>query len=131
MAICLFLSGTLTPVLHLFLSRQTEGGGIDGQEKTIAIQQIMNECKNAEAVNPADGGRAVTCRKAGGEEVRFEIYQTMIRKRVNGKGHVPVLQNAASLNVYMKNGLLFLDITSVNGKKNHTAFPIYTYLKGD
>lgn len=103
---------------------------MDGLEKTIAVQQIMNECKNA-AVKPADGGKAVICRKTGGEEVRFEIYHTMIRKRVNGKGHIPVLQNAASLNVYMKNGLLFLDITSVNRKKHHTAFPIYTYLKGD
>ncbi|KXZ18512.1 competence protein ComG [Bacillus nakamurai] len=131
MAVCLFLSGTLTPVVHLFLSRQAENGGIDGQEKTIAVQQIMNECKNAEAVKPADAGRAVTCRKTGGEEVRFEIYHNMIRKRVNGKGHVPVLQNAASLNVYMKNGLLFLDITSVNRKKRHISFPIYTYLKGD
>ena len=65
----------------------------------------MNECKQAETVKPADGGRALACRKTGGEEVRFEIYHKMIRKRVNGKD-VPILQNAASLTADVKNALI-------------------------
>lgn len=91
----------------------------------------MNECKQAETVKPADGGRALACRKTGGEEVRFEIYHKMIRKRVNGKGHVPILQNAASLTADVKNGLLLLEISSVAGKKNQAVIPVYSFFKGD
>ncbi len=80
LAVCLFLSGTLGPILHLFLSNRADNGGLDSREHQIAVQQIMNECKQAEAVKPADGGRTLACRKTGGEEVRFEIYHKMIRK---------------------------------------------------
>ncbi|MDQ1917156.1 MULTISPECIES: competence type IV pilus minor pilin ComGF [Bacillus] len=131
LAVCLFLSGTLGPILHLFLSNRTDNGGLDSREHQIAVQQIMNECKQAETVKPADGGRALACRKTGGEEVRFEIYHKMIRKRVNGKGHVPILQNAASLTADVKNGLLLLEILSVTGKKNQAVIPVYSSLKGD
>ncbi|WP_237749896.1 competence type IV pilus minor pilin ComGF [Bacillus amyloliquefaciens] len=131
LAVCLFLSGILSPILHLFLSGRTVNGGIDSREHHIAVQQIMNECKQAETVKPADGGRVLTCRKTGGEEVRFEIYHTMIRKRVNGKGHVPILHNAASLTADVKNGLILVGITSVTGKKKQTAIPVYSSLKGD
>ncbi|WP_415273173.1 competence type IV pilus minor pilin ComGF [Bacillus siamensis] len=131
LAVCLFLSSTLSPVLHLFLSGQSDNGGIDSREYHIAVQQIMNECKQAETVKPEDGGRALSCRKTGGEEVRFEIYHTMIRKRVNGKGHVPILHHAASLTAGVKNGLLLLEISSDTGKKNQAAIPVYSSLKGD
>ncbi|MEC2278658.1 competence type IV pilus minor pilin ComGF [Bacillus velezensis] len=131
LAVCLFLSGTLGPILHLFLSNRTDNGGLDSREHQIAVQQIMNECKQAETVKPADGGRALACRKTGGEEVRFEIYHKMIRKRVNGKGHVPILQNAASLTADVKNGLLLLEISSVAGKKNQAVIPVYSFFKGD
>ncbi|SCV42465.1 Late competence protein ComGF, access of DNA to ComEA, FIG012620 [Bacillus subtilis] len=54
----------------------------------------------------------------------------MIRKRVDGKGHVPILDDIAAMSADIENGVVLLEIESENQKVYQTAFPVYPYLGG-
>ncbi|MEC0742428.1 hypothetical protein P8891_15465 [Bacillus atrophaeus] len=45
-------------IFYQFLSRQLEGEGVKQEEWIISVEQMMNECKQAESVQLTDKGCA-------------------------------------------------------------------------
>ncbi|MBU8677848.1 ComG operon protein ComGF [Bacillus subtilis] len=126
----MLISGSLAAIFHLFLSRQQEHDGFTQQEWMVSIEQMMNECKESQAVKTAEHGSVLTCTNLSGQDIRFEIYHSMIRKRVDGKGHVPILDHITAMKADIENGVVLLKIQSENQKVYQTAFPVYSYLGG-
>ncbi|MEK5212172.1 ComG operon protein ComGF [Bacillus sp. FSL R5-0603] len=126
----MLISGSLAAIFHLFLSRQQEHDGFTQQEWMISIEQMMNECKESQAVKTAEHGSVLICTNFSGQDIRFEIYHSMIRKRVDGKGHVPILDHITAMKADIENGVVLLKIESENQKVYQTAFPVYSYLGG-
>ncbi|MCY7807283.1 competence type IV pilus minor pilin ComGF [Bacillus spizizenii] len=126
----MLISGSLAMIFHLFLSRQQEYKGFTQQEWLISMEQMMNECKQSHAVKTAEHGSVLICTNPSGQDIRFEIYHSMIRKRVDGKGHVPILDNITAMRADIENGVVLLKIKSENQKVYQTAFPVYSYLGG-
>lgn len=52
-----------------------------------------------------------------GEEVTYEIYSNMVRRRVNGSGHEMVLQNIKSFHLKKEEKLLTITVMLINGDK--------------
>lgn len=117
-------------IFHLFLSRQQDHDGFTQQEWLISMEQMMNECKQSHAVKTAEHGSVLICTNSSGQDIRFETYHSMIRKRVDGKGHVPILDDIAAMRADIENGVVLLEIESENQKVYQTAFPVYPYLGG-
>ncbi|MGR6858368.1 competence type IV pilus minor pilin ComGF [Bacillus halotolerans] len=126
----MLISGSLAMFFHLFLTRQQENEGFMQREWVISVEQIMNECKQSQTVQTDEHGSVLICRNLSGQEVRFEIYHSMIRKRVDGKGHVPILDHIKTMKAGVKNGMLWLKVKNENDKEYQTAFPVYTSLGG-
>ncbi|MCB7153614.1 competence protein ComG [Bacillus subtilis] len=125
----MLISGSLATIFHLFLSRQQEHGGFTQQEWMISIEQMMNECKESQAVKTAEHGSVLICTNLSGQDIRFEVYHSMVRKRVDGKGHVPILDHITAMKADIENGIVLLKIESEK-KVYQTAFPVYSYLGG-
>lgn len=115
---------------QLFLARQQENEGFLQREWIISVEQIMNECKQSQTVQTAEHDSVLICRNLSGQEVRFEIYHSMIRKRVDGKGHVPILGHIKTMKAEVRKGMLWLKVKSENDKEYQTAVPVYTSLGG-
>lgn len=96
----------------------------------ISIEQMMNECKESQAVKTAEHGSVLICTNLSGQDIRFDIYHSMIRKRVDGKGHVPILDHITAKKADIENGVVLLKIESEDQKVYQTAFPVYSYLGG-
>lgn len=96
----------------------------------ISIEQMMNECKESQAVKTAEHGSVLICTNLSGQNIRFDIYHSMIRKRVDGKGHVPILDHITAMKADIENGVVLLKIESEDQKVYQTAFPVYSYLGG-
>ncbi|MBY4604566.1 competence protein ComG [Bacillus sp. SPARC3] len=126
----MLISGSLATIFHLFLSRQQEHDAFTQQEWMISVEQMMNECKQSHAVKTAEHGSVLICTNPSGQDIRFETYQSMIRKRVDGKGHVPILDHITAMRADIKNDAVLLKIESESQKVYQTAFPIYTSLGG-
>ncbi|MEC1580201.1 competence type IV pilus minor pilin ComGF [Bacillus subtilis] len=126
----MLISGSLAAIFHLFLSRQQEYDGFTQQESMISVEQMMNECKKSQAVKTAEHGSVLICTNLSGQDIRFEIYHSMIRKRVDGKGHVPILDHITAMKADIKNGVVLLKIESEDQQVYQTAFPVYSYLGG-
>ncbi|MGG1249051.1 competence type IV pilus minor pilin ComGF [Bacillus spizizenii] len=126
----MLISGSLAMLFHLFLSQQQEHDGFTQQEWMISMEQMMNECKQSHAVKTAEHGSVLICTNPSGRDIRFEIYHSMIRKRVDGKGHVPILDDITAMRADIKNNVIFLEIESEHQKVYQTAFPVYSYLGG-
>ncbi|AXC53543.1 ComG operon protein ComGF [Bacillus subtilis] len=126
----MLISGSLAAIFHLFLSRQQEHDGFTQQEWMISIEQMMNECKESQAVKTAEHGSVLICTNLSGQDIRFDIYHSMIRKRVDGKGHVPILDHITAMKADIENGVVLLKIESEDQKVYQTAFPVYSYLGG-
>ncbi len=112
------------------MSRQQEHDGFTQQEWMISIEQMMNECKESQAVKTAEHGSVLICTNLSGQDIRFDIYHSMIRKRVDGKGHVPILDHITAMKADFVNGVVLLKIESEDQKVYQTAFPVYSYLGG-
>ncbi|TYS10542.1 competence protein ComG [Bacillus subtilis] len=117
-------------IFHLFLSRQQGHDGFTEQEWMISVEQMMNECKQSRAVKTTAHGSVLICTNLSGQDIRFETYHSMIRKRVDGKGHVPILDHITVMKADIENGMVLLKIESENQKVYQTAFPVYRYLGG-
>ncbi|MCY8205110.1 competence protein ComG [Bacillus sp. N12A5] len=126
----MLISGSLATIFHLFLSRQQEHNGFTQEEYIISMEQMMNECKQSRTVKTAEHGSVLICTNFSGQNTRFETYQSMIRKRVDGKGHVPILDHMTAMKADIKNGIVILNIKSRDEKVYQTAFPVYTSLGG-
>jgi len=113
----------------LFLSRQQDHDGFTQQEWMISIEQMMNECKESQAVKTAERGSVLICTNLSGQDIRFEVYHSMVRKRVDGRGHVPILDHITAMKADIENGVVLLKIESEK-KVYQTAFPVYSYLGG-
>ncbi|MEG7380502.1 competence type IV pilus minor pilin ComGF [Bacillus subtilis] len=124
------MSGSLAMIFHLFLSRQQGHDGFTEQEWMISVEQMMNECKQSRAVKTTAHGSVLICTNLSGQDIRFETYHSMIRKRVDGKGHVPILDHITVMKADIENGMVLLKIESENQKVYQTAFPVYRYLGG-
>ncbi|MEG7333350.1 ComGF family competence protein [Bacillus sp. 0102A] len=124
------ISGSLAMIFHLFLSRQQGHDGFTEQEWMISVEQMMNECKQSRAVKTTEHGSVLICTNLSGQDIRFETYHSMIRKRVDGKGHVPILDHITVMKADIENGMVLLKIESENQKLYQTAFPVYRYLGG-
>lgn len=112
----MLISGSLAAIFHLFLSRQQEHDGFTQQEWMISIEQMMNECKESQAVKTAEHGSVLICTNLSGQDIRFDIYHSMIRKRVDGKGHVPILDHITAMKADIENGVVLLKIESEDQK---------------
>ncbi len=52
-----------------------------------------------------------------GEEITYEIYNTMVRRRVNSAGHEVVLQNIKSFHLKKEGESLIVSVDLLNGDK--------------
>ncbi|MBD5006720.1 ComG operon protein ComGF, partial [Xanthomonas citri pv. citri] len=64
----MLISGSLAAIIHLFLSRQQEHDGFTQQEWMISIEQMMNECKESQAVKTAEHGSVLICTNLSGQD---------------------------------------------------------------
>ncbi|KAF1679644.1 MULTISPECIES: competence type IV pilus minor pilin ComGF [Bacillus] len=126
----MLISGSLAAIFHMFLSWQQAHDEFLQQEWLISMEQMMNECKQSQAVKTAGRGSVLICTNASGQDIRFETYHSMIRKRVDGKGHVPILDHITDMKADIKKGVVLLEIKSKQDKVYQTAFPVYTTLGG-
>ncbi|MCY7917654.1 competence type IV pilus minor pilin ComGF [Bacillus vallismortis] len=126
----MLISGSLAMIFHLFLLRQQEHEGFTEQEWMISVEQMMNECKQSPAVKTAERGSMLICTTSSGQDIRFEAYHSMIRKRVDGKGHVPILDHITAMKAEIENGIVLMKVESENQEVYQTAFPVYPYLGG-
>ncbi|MFN2745353.1 competence type IV pilus minor pilin ComGF [Bacillus sp. z60-18] len=120
----LFIAGTMASIFQLFLSPARQGD-LNLQEWTITAEQLVKECRAAVDVKVKSGRQALEMINSLGRTVRYEQYQTIIRKRVDSKGHVPILQNVKQITFQVQDHQLNLEVTSLSGKAYHTACPIY------
>ncbi|MHA6166734.1 competence type IV pilus minor pilin ComGF [Bacillus mojavensis] len=58
------------------------------------------------------------------------MHCSKIRKRVAGKGHVPILGHIKTMKAEVRKGMLWLKVKSENDKEYQTAVPVYTSLGG-
>ncbi|MCY9270066.1 ComGF family competence protein [Bacillus licheniformis] len=115
----------MASIFHLFLSPERNGSDIHPREWTITAEQILKESRNSIDIRSAGDHQSLAMTNRQGDTVRYEQYQTVIRKRVNGKGHVPVLQHVKKMRFMIENHLLILEATSLSGKSYRTSIPLY------
>ncbi|MEC1261154.1 competence type IV pilus minor pilin ComGF [Bacillus swezeyi] len=125
LTVYMFIAGTMASIFHLFLSQERKETDIHPQEWTITAEQILKECRNALDIKAANGHHALEMTNSKGETVRYEQYQTTIRKRVNSKGHVPILQHVKHVTFKIQDHQLMIEAVSLSDKTYHAAFPIY------
>ncbi|WP_330938286.1 competence type IV pilus minor pilin ComGF [Bacillus licheniformis] len=121
----MFVAGTMASIFHLFLSPERNGSDIHPREWTITAEQILKESRNSIDIRSAGDHQSLAMTNRQGDTVRYEQYQTVIRKRVNGKGHVPLLQHVKKMRFMIENHLLILEATSLSGKSYRTSIPLY------
>ncbi|MCM3421931.1 competence type IV pilus minor pilin ComGF [Bacillus paralicheniformis] len=121
----MFIAGTMASIFHLFLSPERNGADIHPREWTITAEQILKECRNSVDIRAGDDHQSLEMTNRQGAAVRYEKYQTVIRKRVTGKGHVPLLQHVKHMRFVIEDHLLILEATSLSGKSYRTSIPLY------
>lgn len=121
----MFVAGTMASIFHLFLSPERNGADIHPREWTITAEQILKECRNSLDIRAAGDQQSLEMTDRQGDVVRYEKYQTVIRKRVNGKGHVPLLQHVKHMRFVIEDHLLILEATSLRGKSYRKSIPLY------
>ncbi|MCY8404949.1 competence type IV pilus minor pilin ComGF [Bacillus sonorensis] len=121
----MFIAGTAVSMFHLFLSPAVNEDDIRPEEWTITAEQMLKECKEAEDIKVKNNGRVLELKNSLGDAVRYEPYRTLIRKRVNSKGHMPMLQHVKHVKFRLEDHHVIFDVIGLNGKKYRAAFPIY------
>lgn len=121
----MFVAGTMASIFHLFLSPERNGADIHPREWTITAEQILKECRNSLDIRAAGDHQSLAMTNRQGDIVRYEQYQTVIRKRVDRKGHVPLLQHVKQMRFVIEDHLLILEVTSLSGKSYRTSIPLY------
>ncbi|MEC3606043.1 competence type IV pilus minor pilin ComGF [Bacillus glycinifermentans] len=125
LTVYMFIAGTAASIFHLFLSPGVKKNDIRPEEWTITAEQMQKECKEAVAVKVADNGQALEMTNSSGDAVRYEPYQALIRKRVNSKGHVPMLQHVKRVTFRLQDHQVIVEAISLNGTQYRAAFPVY------
>ncbi|SCA86743.1 DNA transport machinery protein ComGF [Bacillus glycinifermentans] len=125
LTVYMFIAGTAATIFQLFLSPGVKKNEIRPEEWTITAEQMQKECKEAVAVKVADNGQALEMTNSSGDAVRYEPYQALIRKRVNSKGHVPMLQHVKRIAFRLQDHQVIIEAISLKGTQYRAAFPIY------
>ncbi|WP_070120687.1 competence type IV pilus minor pilin ComGF [Bacillus marinisedimentorum] len=101
--IFMFLTGLLMPILKLSASF-LDNEGVAIRETEIFFGQLGREVREADDTEVQAG--TLLMLSPTGKLVTYEQYGTMIRRRVDGKGHELVLQNITAVRfVEVPNGI--------------------------
>ncbi|MDA1474857.1 competence type IV pilus minor pilin ComGF [Bacillus changyiensis] len=121
----MFITGTMATIFHLFLTPTVKNTDLNPQEWAITTEQILKECRQAHSVKVKNNGQLLEMTNSLGETIRYEPYQTTIRKRVNRKGHVPILQHIKRVNFIFQHHQVMMEVISLSDQKYRATFSIY------
>jgi competence protein ComGF len=88
--------------------------GFHRTEWRIFLQQLQAELN--ESKQWKSNGTVLYLEKFTGEQVSFDLYQSTIRRQVNGTGNETALQYVKSAAYTATNNGIFLRVTATNGK---------------
>lgn len=84
-------------------------------EWNIFIRQLEREIQKSKDLEVPESN--VLLLNKEGEEITYETYNNMVRRRVNGAGHEMVLQNIKSIHLKKEEKLLTITVMLINGEK--------------
>jgi competence protein ComGF len=91
---------------------------------------MLIEIKQGENIRVIDSGRGIEYENQLGQTIRYEKYQHMLRKRVDRKGHVLVLQNIEDVSFSIEQGQVNMKARSMNQQEYEAFFPVYQLFEG-
>lgn len=124
---CLITS--LLPILFqiLFTENSIEGR-IQRMEWELFVSQLKKEVQASDFVDVVNG--KLTLRR-GGQIITFEPYQTVLRRRVDGKGHEVVLQNVEMVSFNKDSSELRVEVKDIYQEKNEASIHTWVFFPSD
>lgn len=95
------------------------------------MEQMLIEIKQARNIRVINAGKGIEFENQQGQTIRFEKYQNVLRKRVDLKGHVLVLQDVEEVEFTLADGQVNMKVTGTSQTKYEAYFPVYRSLEGD
>lgn len=114
MAIVLLMTSLLPLLLNVRLFKYENVNGFHHIEWEIFVQQLKKELNESKQWKTS--GTTLYLEKFTGEQVSFELYQSSIRRQVNGTGNETALQFVENVTYILTNRGIFLRVTSSEGK---------------
>ena len=95
-------------------------------EWNIFIRQLEREFQRTKDFSVPKSNILLLDKKE--EEVTYEVYNNLVRRRVNGAGHEPVLQNIKNFHLKKEHNLLTISVLLTNGDQYEKhLFKRYSY----
>ncbi|AEH47241.1 competence type IV pilus minor pilin ComGF [Parageobacillus thermoglucosidasius] len=114
MAIVLLITSLLPLFLDVRLLKYENVNGFHHIEWEIFVQQLKKELNESKQWKIS--GTTLYLEKFTGEQVSFALYQSSIRRQVNGTGNETALQFVENVTYILANRGIFLRVTSSDGK---------------
>ncbi|MGG3623890.1 competence type IV pilus minor pilin ComGF [Bacillus gobiensis] len=130
LSLFIFMSGSFGTLLHYLMTKEGNEA-IYQHEWTNTVEQMLLEIKQGGNVRVINAGRGIEFENQQGQTIRYEKYQQVLRKRVDLKGHVLVLQHVADVAFSLADGQVSMKVISSNQSVYEASFPIYQYFGGD
>lgn len=118
MAIVLLITSLLPLFLDVRLLKYENVNGFHHIEWEIFVQQLKKELNESKQWKKS--GTTLYLEKFTGEQVSFALYQSSIRRQVNGTGNETALQFVENVTYILANRGIFLRVTSSDGKTYET-----------
>lgn len=114
MAIVLLITSLLPLFLDVRLLKYENVNGFHHIEWEIFVQQLKKELNESKQWKIS--GTTLYLEKFTGEQVSFALYQSSIRRQVNGTGNETALQFVENVTYILAKRGIFLRVTSSDGK---------------
>lgn len=114
-------------MLHYLLTKE-EKEDIYHHEWINTTEQMLIGMKQGSNFRIIGEGRGLEFENPFGQTIRYETYQQVLRKRVDYKGHVIVLQNVKDVSFSLADGQVKMSVTGLNQTKYEAFFPVLQLL---
>ena len=104
-------------VIPLLMSAALHDAGADFQQEEASLFFHLFSKEVREAANVAHSRGSVDVTKKDGTMVKYEMYGSSIRRRVNNTGHEIVLQEVRGFVVEITGSKVMIEVELNNGKK--------------
>lgn len=108
--ITIFVCGTVPLIKYYHYSEEM----IFSMDFEVFIQVLKNELLSSEGITITSDRLNL---RQGTEYIQYELYNDMIRRRVNGQGHEPMLFNIRAVTFSQENRRLLIAFQFSNGQK--------------
>lgn len=90
------------------------------------VVDLQDELANVQTLTIQDGTTGIQFKTSRGQ-IRIEQRNTVIRKSVDGQGHIPFLTNVSVVKFTLEGTTLFADATMLDGTRKERDFEIGFY----